>query len=80
MQEVRKLNEPLKIRSQQQVELFLFEKQRVIQKRLAERDETLVVPSVVPAGSQHKSQEDQEIARITEDILRKAFSEEGMTT
>jgi len=80
VQEVRKLNEPLKIRSQQQVELFLFEKQRVIQKRLAERDSSLVVPSVVPVGSQHKSPEDQEIAEITGDILRKAFSEEGMAT
>jgi len=81
IQEVRKLNEPLRINSQQQVELFLFEKQRVIQKRLAEKSNELVVPDVVPAGEQSKDPNQKEdYSGVLDAIRRKAFAQEGMTT
>ena len=51
-QEVRKLDEPMKVKPQQQVELFLFEKQR-LKKRAGNKDDTLIIPAVVPVGSQH---------------------------
>ena len=53
----------------------------MIQKRLAEKSNELVVPDVVPAGEQSKDPNQKEdYSGVLDAIRRKAFAQEGMTT